>query len=57
MRCLNTNELVTNKVITISKTQKILQLKDLYNLEVRTFTCRTSILTLSYWLHLLIILN
>jgi len=37
MRCLNTNELVTSKVTIIHKTQKILQLKDIYNLEVRKF--------------------
>jgi len=33
MICLNTNELVTNKIATIYKTERILQLKDLYNLE------------------------
>ena len=36
-RCLNTDELLTNKVTTIYKMQKILQLKDIYNLEVRKF--------------------
>ena len=33
MRCLNTDKLLTNKVTTIYKMQKILQLKDIYNLE------------------------
>jgi len=37
MRCLNTDKLLTNKVTTIYKMQKILQLKDLYNLEVSKF--------------------
>ena len=37
MRCLNTNELVTNKVATIYKTQKFLQVKDLYNLWASKF--------------------
>ena len=37
MRGLNTNELVTSKVTTIYVTQKILQLKDIYNLEVSKF--------------------
>jgi len=32
-RCLNINELVTNKIATIYKTQKILQLKDLYTMK------------------------
>jgi len=35
MRCLNSNELVTNKIATLYKMQKILQLKDLYNFEVK----------------------
>jgi len=35
MRC--TNNLWNNKVTTIYKTQKILQLKDIYNLEVSKF--------------------
>ena len=34
MRCLNTDKLLTNKVTIIYKMQQILQLKDLYNLEV-----------------------
>jgi len=34
IRCLNTNNLLNNKVTTIYKTQKILQLKDIYTLEV-----------------------
>jgi len=33
MRCLNTNELVTGKVTTSYKTQKILQLIDIYNFD------------------------
>ena len=37
MRCLNTNNLLTNKLTTIHKMQKILQLKDIYNLEVGKF--------------------
>jgi len=37
MRCLITNELETNIVTTIYKTQKILQLKHVYNLEDRKF--------------------
>jgi len=37
MRYLNTYELVTRKVTNIYKTQKILQLKDVYNLEVSKF--------------------
>jgi len=37
MRCLNTNELVTSKVTTIYRTQKIFQLKDRYNLEASKF--------------------
>ena len=37
MRCLNTDKLLTNKVTIIYKMQKILQLKDLYNLEVSKF--------------------
>jgi len=37
IRCLNTDKLLTNKVTTIYKMQKILQLKDLYNLEVSKF--------------------
>ena len=37
MRCLNTDKLLTNKVSTIYKMQKILQLKDIYNLEVSKF--------------------
>ena len=36
MRCLNTDELLTNKA-AIYKMQKILQLKDIYNLEVSKF--------------------
>ena len=35
--CLNTDKLLTNKVTTIYKMQKILQLKDKYNLEVSKF--------------------
>jgi len=34
MRCLNTDKLLTNKVTTIYKMQKILELKDISNLEV-----------------------
>jgi len=34
MKCLNTYEPVTRKVTNIYKTQNILQLKDIYNLEV-----------------------
>ena len=37
MRCLNTNKLLTRKATTIYKTQKIIQLKDVYNLEVSKF--------------------
>jgi len=37
IRCLNTDKLLTNKVSTIYKIQKILQLKDIYNLEVSKF--------------------
>jgi len=37
MRCLNTDKLLTNKVTTIYKMQKVLQLKDIYNLEVSKF--------------------
>ena len=37
MRCLNTDKLLTNKVTTIYKMQKILQLKDISNLEVSKF--------------------
>jgi len=37
MRCLNTDKLSTNKVTTIYKMQKIIQLKDTYNLEVSKF--------------------
>jgi len=37
MRYFNTNVLVTSKITTIYKTHKILQLKDIYNLEVRKF--------------------
>jgi len=37
MRCLNTDKLLTNKVTTIHKMQKIIQLKDIYNLEVSKF--------------------
>jgi len=37
IRCLNRNELVINKIATIYKTQKIIQLKDIYNVEVRKF--------------------
>ena len=37
MRCLNTDKFLTNKVTTICKMQKILQLKDIYNLEVSKF--------------------
>ena len=37
MRCLNTDKLLTNKVTTIYKMQKILQLKDIYNLKVSKF--------------------
>jgi len=40
MRCLNTHELATRKVSNIYKTQKILQLKDIYNLEVSKFMCK-----------------
>jgi len=38
MRCLSTNDFVTRKITTIYKTQKILQQKDIYNLEVNEFT-------------------
>jgi len=37
MRCLNTDKLLTNKVTTIYKMQKILQLEDVFNLEVSKF--------------------
>jgi len=37
MRCLNTCEPVTYKISNIYKTQKILQLKDIYNPEVSKF--------------------
>jgi len=37
MTCLNANKLLTNKVATIHKMQKILQLQDIYNLEVSKF--------------------
>jgi len=37
MRCLNTDKLLTNKVTTIYKMQKIFQLKDIYNLGVSKF--------------------
>ena len=37
MRCLNTDKLLTNKVTTNYKMQKILQLKDIYNHEVSKF--------------------
>ena len=37
MRCLITDKLLTNKVTNIYKMQKILQLKDIYNLEVSKF--------------------
>ena len=37
MRCLNTDKLLTNKVTAIYKMQKIIQLKDIYNLEVSKF--------------------
>ena len=37
MRCLNTDKLLTYKVTTIYKMQKILQLKDIYNLDVSNF--------------------
>jgi len=37
MRCLNIDKLLTNKVTTIYKMQKLLQLKDIYNLEVSKF--------------------
>ena len=40
MRCLNTHKLLTNKAITIYKMQKILQLKDIYNVEVSKFMCK-----------------
>ena len=34
MRCLNTDKVLTNTAATIYKMQKILQLKDIYNLEL-----------------------
>ena len=37
IKCLDTYETVTRKVSNIYKTQKILQLKDIYNLEVSKF--------------------
>ena len=37
--------------------QKILQLKDIYNLEVNKFMYKYTVLPLSYWLRLTIILN
>ena len=37
MRCLNADKPLTNKVITIYKMQKFLQLKDIFNLEVSKF--------------------
>ena len=55
MRCLITDKLLTNKVTNIYKMQKILQLKDIYNLEVSKFM--SNILPLSYRLCLTIILN
>jgi len=42
MRCLDTDALLTNKVTTIYKMQKILQLKDIYNLEVSKFKYKYS---------------
>jgi len=57
VRGLNTNNLLTNKVTTIYKTQKILQLKDIYNLEVNKCMYKYSILSLSYLLRLTIVLN
>jgi len=38
MRCLNTNNLLNNKVTTIYKTQKNIQPKDIHILEVSKFT-------------------
>jgi len=35
IRCLNTNELVTSKVTSIYKTQKILQLKEVYSITLK----------------------
>jgi len=37
MTCSNPNKLLTNKVTTNYKMQKIIQLKDIYNLEVSKF--------------------
>jgi len=37
MRCLKADKRLTNKITTIYKMQKILQLKDIYNLEVSKF--------------------
>jgi len=37
IRYLNINKLLTSKVTTIYKTQKVLKLKDIYNLEVSKF--------------------
>jgi len=47
MRCLNVNELLTSEVSIVYKTLKILQLQDIYHLEVRK--------TLSYLLCLIIL--
>jgi len=55
IRSLNTNELVSNIITTICKTQKILQLKDIYNREVNIFMYKYA--NLSYRIHLSIILN
>jgi len=51
MRCLNTNTLLNTKVNTIYKTQKILQLKDIYTFLKWTNSC-TNMLTISYLLRL-----
>jgi len=42
MRCFNTDKLLTNKVTIICKMQKILQLKDIYNLEVSKFMYKST---------------
>jgi len=53
IRCLNTNELVTSKVTSIYKTQKILQLKEVYSITLKWANSCTSMLTLGYRLRLL----
>jgi len=47
MRCLNTDKFLTNKVTNIYKMQKILQFKDVYNLEVNEFMYKYTNLSVS----------